>query len=610
MKTKLLSIVVMCAAFLMSIQVNGQVLFEETFDYTTGDSIVPLDDDGTSPDETTGWYNSNFTRDPGDAIFSITDAPLSYAGYKFSGEGKAALMERDNGQEVQKPFSETITSGTFYLSFMLNASESRDGTSSKPNTGENFIRLYNEDNLGDQQLQFKVRSSSTANDQPVNFGLESDYGSGMYNLNETHLLVMKYTFAGTNGSVSDSATLFINPSLDTEPSDETAELKVASANNSSAISAIRLRCRQQGIEGIIGGICVARTWDELKVISADDNVEIASISADISSVSYEDLQFSLAEGSDDIYEAHDSIAYGSGAVTISASATALSANIAYTKQVVNPAVGESDTAVWVVTAEDGTTTKTYKAVVARSNYQSKAGFLSSGAGVKPEGWSLLGWTYSSSTKGNGGLFPGSSIIRLSDKDDEVPAALISPEFSQVGTLAFSARFSGSDDSESLSVQVSTNDGATWETTKTYLPTGGEIPAFAGESSADSFGRVSLSINKKNVMIRFQYNTPDDLVDDSQRTAIDDIAIKGIDYKEDYATAIASDRQQSANFKVYPNPASDYIHIEGNVAAVSIYNTTGQLLKQTSEISKISIKDLSSGIYFVKAGRDIKQFIVK
>lgn len=56
---------------------------------------------------------------------------------------------------------------------------------------------------------------------------------------------------------------------------------------------------------------------------------------------------------------------------------------------------------------------------------------------------------------------------------------------------------------------------------------------------------------------------------------------------------------SANINIYPNPASTVINIEGTTPArVQLFNTYGQMVKNTANTNSISIGDLPSGIYYI------------
>ena len=53
-------------------------------------------------------------------------------------------------------------------------------------------------------------------------------------------------------------------------------------------------------------------------------------------------------------------------------------------------------------------------------------------------------------------------------------------------------------------------------------------------------------------------------------------------------------------KVYPNPASDIVHIDGVEATeVCVYNVTGQLLKTVKGSNEITVSDLPAGTYLLR-----------
>ena len=61
--------------------------------------------------------------------------------------------------------------------------------------------------------------------------------------------------------------------------------------------------------------------------------------------------------------------------------------------------------------------------------------------------------------------------------------------------------------------------------------------------------------------------------------------------------------ENENIKIYPNPANDFINIEindnhnGNFN-ISIYNSLGIKVMETSNENTINIEDLPSGMYFI------------
>jgi len=60
-----------------------------------------------------------------------------------------------------------------------------------------------------------------------------------------------------------------------------------------------------------------------------------------------------------------------------------------------------------------------------------------------------------------------------------------------------------------------------------------------------------------------------------------------------------------NFSVVPNPAADYLSIHSNekINSVEIIDVNGRKIIEVKEFSKINIKTLNSGTYFVKIKTD-------
>ena len=54
-------------------------------------------------------------------------------------------------------------------------------------------------------------------------------------------------------------------------------------------------------------------------------------------------------------------------------------------------------------------------------------------------------------------------------------------------------------------------------------------------------------------------------------------------------------------KVYPNPANDFLTVEGVITSVEVYNTVGQCLlnKQVNGNTKIDLAGFNNGIYFLR-----------
>lgn len=70
-----------------------------------------------------------------------------------------------------------------------------------------------------------------------------------------------------------------------------------------------------------------------------------------------------------------------------------------------------------------------------------------------------------------------------------------------------------------------------------------------------------------------------------------------------------------DFKVYPNPATDYIRITSvnKVSSISIYNAIGQEVLRINDVTRgsaINVSHLQDGIYFVKSEDTVQKLIIR
>jgi hypothetical protein len=96
-------------------------------------------------------------------------------------------------------------------------------------------------------------------------------------------------------------------------------------------------------------------------------------------------------------------------------------------------------------------------------------------------------------------------------------------------------------------------------------------------------------------------------------------LKQVDFdgKFEYTNIIQVNFEETnfASIKVYPNPATDYITIDGMQLGevVQIFSVNGQLMKEinpTASSMQYIVSDLASGTYFVKVGEQVKKFIIQ
>ncbi|MBO7459332.1 MAG: T9SS type A sorting domain-containing protein, partial [Bacteroidales bacterium] len=69
--------------------------------------------------------------------------------------------------------------------------------------------------------------------------------------------------------------------------------------------------------------------------------------------------------------------------------------------------------------------------------------------------------------------------------------------------------------------------------------------------------------------------------------------------------------QNSNICIYPNPTSDFIHIENiKPQSVSIYSLDGKLIKSIENANVIDIRDLNEGVYLINIDNAVLKFVIQ
>lgn len=228
----------------------SQILLDENIDYTAGDQLVNH-----------GWNNPGASAT--NPILTVTPG-LTFSGYPLSGIGNAAGL-MTTGQDINKAFSDSVTSGAVYAALMLKVTSAQSAGDyfmhfgiATDNTfifmGRVFVRLAANGNLS-----FGItKSSVNVTSAPIK------YSDSLYTLNTTYLVVLKYQFGP--GTTDDSASLFINPVLTgPEPLPVVSQGLLSSGTDPSALKTFNLR---QGSgtaapELVIDGIRVTKSWSQI-----------------------------------------------------------------------------------------------------------------------------------------------------------------------------------------------------------------------------------------------------------------------------------------------------------------------------------------------------------
>ena len=243
-KTLLFKQLALAAALALPLAGNGQRLLEDNFEYADGAFT-----------EQNGWEIPN----SGNALNIVSTPQLSYANYQEEGIGKSMQLG-NNGQDIIKGFT-AQTAGSVYAALLVNFSEVQ-GTFD--NNGEYFFHL------GESSLNSyfggRVFAKQSSDGTKMHFGVSkvstgasAEWTTKEYALDETHLVVVKYTIAA--GADNDEVALFIDPTSTTEPTPDA----VSSDNSKTDLVDVGAVGIRQGTGtrtplGYVGALRVSTTW--------------------------------------------------------------------------------------------------------------------------------------------------------------------------------------------------------------------------------------------------------------------------------------------------------------------------------------------------------------
>jgi len=234
--------------------VNAQMLLNERFNYgSTTDTLTNTSIGGTL------WKRHSGTGGP---IGYLTSS-LTYTGYASSGTGGSVqLFNSTASREDANAVINTTTSGSLYVSFLLNV------TASGGTVGDYFFHVNDSQGntiSGNFRGKLWIKDGSSAGTFVLGLtkgaAVSSAVFSSNYNLNTTYLVVTKYVF-NTATAADDSVYAWVFASG--IPTTEPAGQLVATDITSSDLSKVRSVCLRQGSAGvdsvIVDGIRVSTLW--------------------------------------------------------------------------------------------------------------------------------------------------------------------------------------------------------------------------------------------------------------------------------------------------------------------------------------------------------------
>ena len=263
-------ITMLLACFLISSSASSQVLFTENFVYTgnNGDSLTSPTIGGAIWKTHSGGSNSIAK------LIQFQNSSLSLTGYTGSGLGGSVTFQNTvRTQDVNAAWGTNLKTGSVYASFLLRI----DSSAGKDTTTEYFFSLC--DTSGAKLNNFRGRVFVSDGSSPSTFKIGISKGTNAkssgtsklptftateYNLGQTYLVVIKYTF-NTTGTKDDIIDLFIIDA--TVPATEPA---AAISYEDTAISDLKqiqsLVIRQASIgrtKGALDGFKVFTNWSDM-----------------------------------------------------------------------------------------------------------------------------------------------------------------------------------------------------------------------------------------------------------------------------------------------------------------------------------------------------------
>ena len=231
---KVLSLIIAAS---LSFASFGQLLTED-FTYTAGQLL-----------SANGWtaYSGAGTN-----ALTVTSPGLTYTGHPGSGVGNAVTMT-NTGEDANRTLSSAVTTGSAYMSFMVNISAVQ--------TGDYFIGLFQSTSIF--PLRVYVKSDGAGG---FNFGLSKGSSTVSYEttsrtLGTTYFVAVKYTF-NTGTTTDDVVDLWVNPALGSTETTATIAGVTGAATDATTIGAVMIRqggsasASSQQVDALLAGT----TW--------------------------------------------------------------------------------------------------------------------------------------------------------------------------------------------------------------------------------------------------------------------------------------------------------------------------------------------------------------
>jgi len=311
---KLFLLGILCIAALTS---NAQLLFNETFNYTTAKlASVANDPNTTATNNTFGtWYNTGKTTDSNSASFSLTD-PIYYTNYISSGLGKSVVIDNATAGTNTRidvvrflPYTSKLVgpggtgtanyTGNIYYSFMLTVTNAGSFATTTNTEGTDWRDIFLITEGGTEVLGNALRGRFFVKQDPTDASIihysiskNTSFSStllpsaeGTFPAGQACLFVIRQSFA-TTLYATGTIEVILNPALsNTEPTTGWINGNPNDTNPFTGTYGIGIRRRNLSSTANmqLGGIRIAKTWADVLTGTISGISQIERNSTDITS---------------------------------------------------------------------------------------------------------------------------------------------------------------------------------------------------------------------------------------------------------------------------------------------------------------------------------------
>ncbi|MEI6421156.1 MAG: fibronectin type III domain-containing protein, partial [Lentisphaerota bacterium] len=243
-------------------------------DYSTFFAAGAINANGTQLEKSTTfgvgtWYSAATGTQP-----SVATSTLSYSTYKDNTLGKQIALTSQSPARYSN-FGLTLTttdltSGTFYLSFLLNLSNAPASST--------FVSFNKSQTATVNRGYIKVAKSGTQYLLTPIVSTTAGTSSQLLDFDTTYLIVLKYVVTtASNTAGAGTASLFVNPTPGAaEPGTPTATVTESSLTNMDYFKGFDV-WQQSTLAGTVAGLRFSKTWAE--VVPAAVPVSTSAVTA-------------------------------------------------------------------------------------------------------------------------------------------------------------------------------------------------------------------------------------------------------------------------------------------------------------------------------------------